>query len=135
MNSKRLMYLLPVAASILYFITVKQVLSNSIYMLIAVILSVYYFPIQPVLLLNRVNESTLRVKAQFFGTNLLFSILICLSILNLYIGDNRALNNIIGIFAIVNFMATIYYYMTEKLGENVILHFLFLVFVSAVIVV
>lgn len=135
MKTKGLGYLVPIAVSILYFITVKQVVPNIIYLILVVLISLYYFPIKLILFFNHSKESTVRDKMQVLLSNLLFSIILSLSILNIYLVGSEGLSNIIGIFAILNFLAIIYFYATDKISYNFIMHFCFLILISAVMFV
>jgi hypothetical protein len=135
MEIKRLGYLVPVSVSILYFLTVKQVVPDIIYMIIGVLTALYYFPVKLLLFNNNFKESTVRTKVNVLSSNLLFSIILSFSILSIYLEDSENLSNFVGVFAIINFIALVYYYVTEKNSNNFIMHFCFLILISAIMFV
>ena len=128
-------YFIPIVFSILYFLTVKQVIPNVVYLILGVLAGLYYFPIRMALLLRKSLDSNIRSRVAVFTSNFLFAILLSLSVLNLYLEDGKVLSNIIGIFAIVNFLAMVYYLTIEKNSYSFIIHFCFLIFISAVMFV
>jgi hypothetical protein len=135
MEIKRLGYLVPVSVSILYFLTVKQVVPDIIYMIIGVLTALYYFPVKLLLFNNNFKESTVRTKVNVLSSNLLFSIILSFSILSIYLEDSENLSNFVGVFAIINFIALVYYYVTEKNSHYFIMHFCFLILISAIMFV
>ena len=135
MEKKKLEFLVPVAVSVLYFFTVKEIIPPLVYLFLAVLIGVYYFPIKLIVFINNSKEAPARSKIQVMASSLIFSIILFLSIINLYLEESNSLKSIIGLFTIINFMGLIYYYVIEKNTHNFILHFCFLVLISALLFV
>lgn len=127
MISRRVDYILPIAVSMLYFLTFKQAVPTYVFLIIVIPISLYYFPVKLLLFNKSSGGSDAKSKIFMAVSNLLFSIILSLSIVHLYLQDSVKLETIIAIFALVDFIASIYYFVTEKNSNNFITHYCFFI--------
>lgn len=113
-NLNKLGFVVPIAVSFLYFFTIKQLVPIAIYVIIVAPLSFYYFPLKLIIKDNPRASASVNDKFQIVILNLLFSCILSLSIVHLYLVENRYLTNIIGIMSILSILITIYFFIRSK---------------------
>ncbi|TXE07466.1 hypothetical protein ES711_11920 [Gelidibacter salicanalis] len=123
-------YVLVLLISVLYFLTVKNVVPVVAYLVIAVISSIYFFPVK--LFLGDAFDNTSKKKhilaaLSYFVT----SNIITLTASVFFQEESGFVHTTLGIYALINLGFLFYFYWTEKSRYNVILCCCVLVLTSA----
>jgi len=130
--SKKVDYLLPVAVSFLYFFSVKHMIPTYLYLLVALPIAFYFFPIRLLLQNRSAGDLNVKMKVIMAAVNFLFSAILALSIVQLYIEDSAKVSLSISVLAIINVLAAIYYFVREKSSNNFIIHLCFAILTGAI---
>jgi len=121
-------YFLPITGSILFFLLSKEVVPTILYAFIAVLLSLYFFPVR---LLYLKYEETIRDKWLFAITSLLFSKILAVSVAMAYVDNSVFYRNFFIVLTILNFCFAVYLYL--KNNKLPVLSFLFIFFTGIVL--
>ena len=111
---------------ILNFLVDKNVISHTIYLLVAMPLAIYLFPIQPIRAIIKRNSA----KTIFYSvmSNFVLSVIVCFSSIRLFLPENATVDDIFTVFLLINgILAFVHLFITED-RENSFLHFLFCMF-------
>lgn len=119
---------LPITGSILFFLLSKEVVPTILYAFIAVLLSLYFFPVR---LLYLKYEETIRDKWLFAITSLLFSKILAVSVAMAYVDNSVFYRNFFIVLTILNFCFAVYLYL--KNNKLPVLSFLFIFFTGIVL--
>lgn len=112
-------FLLPLL-SVLYFLTIKDSFSATIYLIIAFLISIYFFPVK---LFMRSAPKKSSAKINIFAPISYFVIsnIIILTILTTFNIESEFLSMTILIYSVFNIALLIYFHFTESGGYNFIL--------------
>ena len=127
-------YMLLPILSVIYFLTIKSIISSSVYLLISIVISIYFFPIK--LFLG--NDSTLsnnKRRIVVLLSYFIISNIIALSALVAYQGDLGFIRSGIFIYSLINVSFLIYFHMTERGSYNFILTGCAVIFTTAVTII
>ncbi|WP_299397354.1 hypothetical protein [uncultured Gelidibacter sp.] len=123
MNSNTILkkdYIAILIISVLYFLMIKNVVPATVYLIIAIIVSLYFFPLKLFL-----KDSTVSVskKKTFIGALSYYVTgnIIALSALVSFQDGPGFINTAITIYSLINFGLLVYFYMTENISYNFIL--------------
>lgn len=116
----KLDYAITSAAIILLLLVSKNVFPVYVYTFIAIIISLYFFPIRYLLYLYK---KYIQKKVTLIFTGLLFTILLVLSILDLYLPKNIFVKYTISAVGVLNLIFMLYYYV--RFNKFLLLNFLF----------
>lgn len=113
-------YIAILLISVLYFLMMKNALPATVYLIIAIIVSLYFFPLKFFLKVSTVRVSK---KKTFIGalSYYITGNIIALSALVSFQDGPGFINTTIIIYGIINFALLIYFYMTENISYNFIL--------------
>jgi len=106
-------YLLILVLSVLCFFTIKQIIPNAIYLILAILLGIYFFPLKLIINSDFINK-TESSKILFIALNMLASIIIVLSSLLFYVDANSIFSVIVSYSGIAVFLLLIYSYLKNK---------------------
>ena len=113
-------YLLLPILSVLYFLTLKNALPSYIYLISALLVSFYFFPIKLFIgstLMKSSNTKKIIVLLSYF----VISNIIALTILTTYDPDLGFIRTTILIYSLLNLAFLFYFHMTESGSYNFIL--------------
>lgn len=123
-------YILLLLLSVLHFLSVKNVIPNFTYLLIALIMSFYFFPIKlfldKSLFTKPLKKKTIKVFSYFIIGNI-----IVFSALLLYIDGPGFFKNALFIYGMLNLILLFYFYFTENISSSFILSVCTSILVSA----
>ncbi|MCK0125460.1 hypothetical protein MWU76_13765 [Gelidibacter sp. F2691] len=123
-------YFLVLLISVLYFLTVKNVLPVAAYLVIAIISSIYFFPMKLFLgeaIDNASKKKHILTAFSYFVT----SNIITLTALVFFQEEPGFIHTALLIYGLINLGFLIYFYWTEKSSYNLILCCCVLVLTSA----
>ncbi len=112
-------FLLPIL-SIIYFLTIKGAMPSVVYVIIALLTSIYFFPVK-LFLENDATKFTSQRRIVVLLSYFIISNLIAISILLAYQTDLGFIRTVISIYSLINLAFLIYFHMTESGGYNFIL--------------
>lgn len=113
-------YILLLILSVMYFLTVKDALPATIYLVFALLVSLYFFPIK--LFLGSAHiESSQKRKIIVLLSYFVISNIIALTVLATYQTDFGFIRIAILIYTILNIAFLFYFHMTESGSYNFIL--------------
>jgi len=116
-----------------FFLTAKDAFSNSIYMLLCLGTSLYFFPIRLFLEKEMQNYST-KNKIIFIVSSFLVSIIIVLSLLSLYIDISSNFKIVVYLFSFFNLIFACYTYLTKDSMKKIyVMHLLMIFMISAIL--
>ena len=113
-------YLVLPILSVLYFLTIKSAIPSLVYLLIALLTSVYFFPIK-LFLGSDSTKSTNKKRIVVLLSYFIISNIIVLSSLVAYQADLEFIRIAIPIYSILNIGFLFYFFMTESASYNFIL--------------
>ncbi len=116
---KRDYILLPIL-SVLYFLTIKNAIPNYIYLISALLVSFYFFPIKLFLgssLMKFSNTKKIIVLLSYF----VISNIVAMTVLTAYNSDLEFIRTAIFIYSFLNLVFLFYFHYTESAGYNFIL--------------
>jgi hypothetical protein len=119
-NKNIISWVLIIFVFVLYFLTVKNIISSIIFLILTLIISFYFFPIK--IILNKENENKLINGLSNFFT----SISITFLIFNYYVLENIIFNYLGLILLLINFY---FIYMYMKISKEYMITHLLLIIV------
>lgn len=134
MDSKTLLnkdYILVLLMSLMCFLTIKNVFPGFGYLVIAVLVSIYFFPVKLYLgneLLNASKKNRVALILSYF----VISNIITLTALTLYLDGKGFIHTVTLIYGIINFAFLLYFHFKENMRYNVILSMCTIVLSSVV---
>lgn len=124
-------YILVLIISILYFLTVKNVIPSYVNLIIGVLVSLYFFPLKLFIGKDFVtfpNRKRILIALSYY----IVSNIIALTGAVAYMDDWRFLHNAILIYGLINLAFLFYFYFTENVSYNFILTCCVTILISAV---
>ena len=106
-------YLLLPILSVMYSLTVKDVLPSTIYLISALLVSVYFFPIK-LFLGSGLMESTNKKRIVVLLSHFIISNIIALSALQAYQTDLGLIRTGLAIYGLINVAFLLYFHFTES---------------------
>lgn len=123
-------YTLVLLISILYFLTIKEVVPEFAYLVIAVMISIYFFPIK-LLLGNDISDASNKKKVTLAVSYFVISNIIALTALTAYFDRKGLILTAIHIYSFINFAFLLHFHFKENMRYNVILSVCTIVLTSA----
>lgn len=124
-------YILVLLMSLICFLTIKSVFPGFVYLVIAVLVGIYFFPVKLYMgneLLNASNRKRVALILSYF----VISNIIILTALTVYLDGEGFIHNTILIYSIINLVFLLYFHFMENMRYNVILSLCTMVLISAV---
>ncbi len=129
-------YFIPLLVTIAYFLTIKQVISPSAYVIIAVPLGIFYFPLSMVVTKTLPYSVHSVSRFQELCSNFLFSIILSLTIISVFLSEvNTVLHVVTAIVATIANIFTIYCYIKEKLSYNLAVYLCFTILAVGILAI
>lgn len=107
---------------VLYFLTVKLVVPNIIYLVISILLALYFFPIK-LFVKHWKDDAPSNLRTIYFFSFLLIAILISLSTVLVYFDDSKIFHNITLVISIINILLAYIYFILKYPNYLFVLHF------------
>lgn len=123
-------YILILILSVLYFLSVKNVIPTFAYLIIALVGSFYFFPIKLFLDKNLFNETRNKKIAKILSYFVIGNIIV-FSALMLYVDGPGFFRNSLFVYGILNSILLFYFYFTENVSSNFILSACTIILISA----
>lgn len=123
-------YILIILLCILYFLSVKNVMPTFGYLLVALAISFYFFPIRLFLERRLFNETNGKKIAKVLSYFIIGNI-IAISALLPYVDGSGFFRYALFAYALLNMVLLFYFYFTESTGSNFILSLWTVILVSA----
>ncbi len=126
-------FFLPVTASIMYFFTVKQVIPQIAYAVIASLFVIYFFPIK-LFFNDTLSDNSLKSRITEFISVLVFASIMAFSIIILFEKDkeNAVVHILFEMVSIINLLFVLFYSVRDKRSNTFITHLGFTVLAAAV---
>lgn len=124
-------YILVLLVSVTYFLTIQNVIPSYVNLIIAVLVSLYFFPIKLFIgndFVKFPNKKKILVALSYY----IVSNVITLTALVAYMDDLAFLHTTIFIYGLINLVFLFYFYFTENVSYNFILTCCVTILVSAV---
>lgn len=119
-------YTLPIILCVLVFLVQKSLIQTIIYILPALAISIWFFPIRWFFQAEKM-KSHITILADFVLAALPISIAIFL-----WAGELVIMHNVIHVLGILNFGFLVYFYLQKNFEERKWLHFLFLLLIPLI---
>lgn len=125
MTSKTLLrndYIFVLLMSVMYFLTIKNVFPTFVYLVIAVLVSIYFFPVKLFLgneFLSAPNKKKVALALSYY----VISNIITLTALIIYVDGKGFLHTTLLIYHIINLAFLLYFHFTENMRYNFVLSF------------
>ena len=124
--SNKLRFAWALVCIILNFLVDKNVINSTIYLLVALPLAAYLFPIQPIRAIMK--KSSAKTIIYSILSNFVLSVILCFSLIKLFLPENTTVDDIFVVFLLINgILAFVHLFITENKDES-FLHFLFCMF-------
>jgi hypothetical protein len=133
MKAKRMSYLVPLFLNILYILAIRQLFPPFVYVLLSLPVALYYFPVGLIVGEKYAIFPKSIDKNEFLASNLLFSTIISLSIISVYLGDTGSMHYVYYFIAAISNLFTIYCFYKEKFSGNLVIYFMYLMLSVAII--
>ncbi|KAB1157329.1 hypothetical protein F7018_10390 [Tenacibaculum aiptasiae] len=114
-------YLIAIISCTLLFIVIKKLIPICLYGLFTLITAFYFFPMR--LLINQKKNFISGERFFLIASGVIFSSILVLSILYLYVNDNSFFRNAIIVFSFTNITLMMYFYL--KFNKLLLLNFIF----------
>ncbi len=115
----------------MYFLTIKNVIPYYVNLIIAVLVSLYFFPLK-LFIGNDFEKFSNKKKILIALSYYIVSTVIALTAIVFYADDMEFLNTAIFIYGLINLAFLFYFYFTENVSYNFILTCCVTILVSAV---
>ncbi|TDU34211.1 hypothetical protein BXY82_2874 [Gelidibacter sediminis] len=136
MTSKRLLrndYILVLLVSVMYFLAIKDVIAAFVYLVVAVVVSIYFFPARLLFLENDFLREPNKKKVALALSYFVISNIITLTALIIYADGKGFLHTTFLIYSIINLAFLLYFHFQENMRYNFILS-IFTTFLSSAVV-
>lgn len=125
-------YILVLLQSLVHFLTIKNIIPTVVYLVIAVLVSIYFFPIK-LLLENKFLGVLNKKKAVLALSYFVISNIITLTALTVYLDSKGFLYTALLIYSLINFAFLLYFHFKENMRYNFILAFCVVILTSSVV--
>ncbi|HUH27995.1 hypothetical protein [Gelidibacter sp.] len=135
MASKTLLkkdYILVLLQSVMHFLTIKNVIPAVVFLVIAVLVSIYFFPVKLFLRNEFLSESN-KKKVVLALSYFVISNIIILTALTVYLDSKGFLHTALLIYSIINLAFLLYFHFKENMRYNFILAFCVVILTSGVV--
>lgn len=124
-------YILILLLSVLYFLSVKNVIHNFAYLIIALAISFYFFPIKLILDKSLFTQPK-KLKIIKVISYFIISSIVAFSALLFYTDSGPGFfRNALFVYGLLNMILLFYFYFTENISSNFILSACTVVLISA----
>ncbi|MCL8008412.1 hypothetical protein M8845_13365 [Gelidibacter japonicus] len=123
MTSKTLLrndYILVLLMSVMHFLTIKNIIATFVYLVVAVVVSIYFFPVRLFLGNDFLSESN-KKKVVLALSYFVISNIITLTALIMYADGKGFLHTTLLIYHIINMAFIFYFHFKENMRYNFIL--------------
>jgi len=130
-NLEKYEYLLPIICSLVYFLTVKNIVSSLYYGLIAIVIALYFFPLKLILISKNRNNFGQNKFVRIFS----FLVISTIAILPMLIlvNNNQELVRVFKVVSLINCYFLFHSYIKEYDRSTLFTHIGFTILSSAVI--
>ncbi len=135
MTTKRLGYLIPVAVSVIYFLARKEVIPSYLYLILSLPACFYFFPGLLFFNMKEIPVTKSENRSQLVFSSLIFSTILVLSIISLFIDKSKAMNHVYSFFAMICTFSAIYWFIKEEFNYKVITYLCFMILIVGIIAI
>ena len=125
-------YLLVILCSVIYFLTVKGVIPAFTYLALAILISIYFFPVK-LFIGNDFLSASNKKKAAKALSYFVVSNIIILNAVIIYVDGKEFLHITLSIYSIINLAFLFYFHFKENMHYNFILSVCATIFSSAAV--
>ncbi len=127
----RLEFYFPVLIAVLYFFVQIDALNSAVFIIPSLLLGFYFFPLRPLLKMETLKAGTLTSKIIFIFANIIFSIILVLTVIKHFYNEPGFFGNLLAVVSILNVLLAIYFYFFNSNRKFLLLHLGFVILTSA----
>ncbi len=110
--------------AIIYFLFNKDIVNVTLYAIVTLSLSLYFFPIKPVLEICKQKDNTPQTIILILLSNFVLSAALSLTVIRAYMPENKIIEMVSGLFYIFNGLLAYYNLFIKDDMNAAILHFM-----------